>query len=434
MIRRPWMTMWLSTLCLAVGTATARAQDVSWPQWRGHNRDGKSAEHGLLQQWPEGGPPLAWRADGIGIGMSSLSISQGHAFTMGDKGDKQYAVAVRLEDGAIVWEAEVGAANDGAVRGPRSTPTVDEGRLYLVNTAGVLVCLDADSGEERWRKDLAGDFGASVGLAQGTHSWEFSESPLVDGDRVIVTPGRPDAGLVAFHKRTGELIWRASIPQLGELGLDGVGYSSAVISRGGGIKHYVQLIGKGLIGVEAETGRFLWGYNRIANDVANIATPIIQEDYVFSSTGYQTGAALLKLHRDGDGIRAEEIYFADHTVMQNTHGGLILHEGYVYTGTGHNKGFPLSMNFATGEVAWGPVRNEGAGSAAIAYADGRLYFRYEQGLMILVEATPEAYREHGSFPIPGATVRSWSHPIIAGGHLYLREQNTLLCYDVRASD
>jgi outer membrane protein assembly factor BamB len=232
---------------------------------------------------------------------------------------------------------------------------------------------------------------------------------------------------------TGELIWRASIPNLGDRGLDGVGYSSVVVSHGGGIKQYVQLIGRGLIGVEAETGRFLWGYNRVANDVANISTPIIHEDYVFASTGYQTGAALLKLHRDGDGIRAEEIYFVDHTVMQNHHGGLILHDGYVYTGTGHNKGFPLSMKFTTGEVAWGPIRNAGADSAAIAYADGRLYFRYQKGLMILVEATPDAYREHGSFRIPDVSKPSWPHPVIAGGHLFLREQNMLFCYDVRTS-
>jgi outer membrane protein assembly factor BamB len=268
--------------------------------------------------------------------------------------------------------------------------------------------------------------------AQGTVDWRFAESPLVDGDRVIVTPGHRHAALAALDKTNGEEIWRSSIPRIGDKGRDGAGYSSVVISHGGGIKQYVQLIGRGLIGVEAETGRFLWGYNRVANDVANISTPIIHGDYVFASTGYQTGSALLKLSREGDGVQAEEIYFLQSNIMQNHHGGLILHEGYIYTGTGHNKGFPVSVKFETGEVAWGPIRNDGSDSAAIAYADGRLYFRYQKGLVILVEATPEAYREHGSFRIPDVSKPSWPHPVITGGRLYLREQNNLFCYDVSA--
>ncbi len=435
MIRRFWMTVLFSFACLSPLQPTDTDRDLSnWPQWRGPHRDGKSPDQGLLQQWPEGGPPLAWRADGIGAGFSSVSLSHGHAFTMGDLGDKQYAFAVSLGDGAIVWKTEVGRAWEDDYSGPRSTPTVDEGNLYLLTTDGDLVCLEAMSGKERWRKSLPAEFDGAIGLADSTYEWKFSESPLVDGNRVIVTPGHRDAALVALDKATGEPIWRSSIPELGDRGLDGSGYSSVVISHGGGIKQYVQLIGRGLIGVEAETGLFLWGYNRVANDVANISTPIIHDDYVFASTGYQTGAALLKLHRDGEGIRAEEIYFIDHTVMQNHHGGMILHDGYIYTGTGHNKGFPLSVKFSTGAVAWGPVRNEGADSAAIAFADGRLYFRYQKGLMILVEATPEEYREHGSFRIPDVSKPSWPHPVIAGGHLYLREQNSLFCYDVRASN
>jgi outer membrane protein assembly factor BamB len=302
----------------------------------------------------------------------------------------------------------------------------------MLTTDGDLVCLEASSGRERWRKNLPTELDGSIGLADGAYEWKFSESPLVDDHRVIVTPGHRDAALVALDKTTGQLIWRTSIPDLGEKGLDGAGYSSAVVSHGGGIKQYVQLIGRGLIGVEAETGRFLWGYNRVANDVANISTPIIHSDFVFASTGYQTGSALLRLSRNGDGIQAEEVYFLDHTVMQNHHGGLILHDGYIYTGTGHNKGFPVSAKFDNGEVAWGPIRNGGMDSAAIAYADGHLYFRYQKGLVVLVEATPEGYRERGSFRIPDVSMPSWPHPVITGGRLYLREQNTLFCYDVKA--
>jgi len=205
------------------------------------------------------------------------------------------------------------------------------------------------------------------------------------------------------------------------------------VSEAGGVRQYVQFIGRGVIGIEAETGKFLWGYNGVANDVANIPTPIVDGNRVFASSGYGTGSALIELTKTDDGVAAREVYFIDPEKMQNHHGGLILHDGYVYTGSGHNKGFPVSVELASGEIAWGPVRNEGKDSAAIAYADDRLYFRYQNGLMVLVEATPEAYRERGSFMIPDVERQSWAHPVISGGKLYLREQDNLFCYDVKPS-
>jgi outer membrane protein assembly factor BamB len=270
-------------------------------------------------------------------------------------------------------------------------------------------------------------------LADGSWQWKFSESPLVDGKRVIVTPGAKDAALVALNKKTGKEIWRAALPDLGEEGTDGAGYSSVVISEAGGIRQYVQFLGRGVVGVDAKSGRFLWGYNRIANGVANIATPIVAGEHVFASSGYGTGSVLLKLSPTGDGMKAEEVYFLSADVMQNHHGGLILHGDHVYTGTGHNKGFPLCVELKSGKVAWGPERNEGTDSAAIAYADERLYFRYQNGVMVLVEATPEGYRERGSFMIPDVELQSWPHPVIIGGRLYLREQDNLFCYDLRAN-
>ena len=191
-------------------------------------------------------------------------------------------------------------------------------------------------------------------------------------------------------------------------------------------------MGRGLVGIRAEDGSFLWGYNRIANDVANIATPIVSGDYVFGSTGYQTGAALLELSRngEGDGINAREVYFLEGRTFQNHHGGLILHEGYLYTGTGHNNGLPLSLQLETGAVVWGPTRNDGRNSAAITFADGRLYFRYQDGLMMLIDATPREYRECGAFRIPGVEQPSWSHPVVTDGRLYLRKQDWLYTYDV----
>ncbi len=406
---------------------------ADWPQWRGPERHGRSAETGLLAEWPEGGPRLAFRAAGLGAGFSSVAVVGERIYTLGDLEDGQYVLALSRADGSRLWKTRIGPVWDDGYGGPRSTPTLDGDRLYALGTEGDVVCLDAATGEPRWSRSLPREFGGVLMKAMGTTDWKFSESPLVDGDRVIVTPGAAGAVMVALDKTTGEELWRAQLPDLGKEGVPGAGYSSAVVSEGGGLRHYVQLVGKGAIGVEAASGRFLWGYNRVANEIANIPTPLVSGDHVFVSSGYGTGAALLKLRREGDGLAAEEVYFLAGETMQNHHGGLILDGDHVYTGSGHNKGFPMAVELASGAVAWGPVRNEGKSSAAISYADGRIYFRYQDGRMILVEATPEAYREHGTFEIPEVTKPSWSHPVIAGARLYLREQDNLFVYDVSAT-
>ena len=409
----------------------AVAQAADWPQWRGPARDGRSPDSGLLKSWPEGGPPLAWRASGFGGGFSSVAVAGERIYTMGDLQDAQYVIAAGRSDGKQLWKTKVAPAWKDRYLGPRSTPTVDGDRVYVVTTEGDVYCLAAATGEVQWKRSLPGDFGGRMMMYENTHQWKFSESPLVDGDKVIVTPGVPGAVLVALDKKSGKEIWRAKMPALGENGDDGAGYSSVVVSNAGGVKQYVQFVGRGVIGVEAESGRFLWGYNRIANRTANIATPIIDGDHVFASSGYDTGSVLLKVNRKKDKFEAEEVYWLEHGTMQNHHGGVILHEGYLYTGTGHNKGFPLCVEWATGEVKWGPIRTEGQNSAAVIYADGRLYYRYQDGLMLLVEATPEGYRELGSFKIPDVEKESWSHPVISGGKLYLREQDHLLVYNIK---
>jgi len=418
-------------LALIVG---ADVQAADWPQWRGAARDGRSSDTGLLKSWPEGGPPLAWRASGFGGGFSSVSVVGERIYTMGDLQDAQYVIAANRSDGKQLWKTKVAPAWKNKYLGPRSTPTVDGDRLYVVTTEGDVYCLAAATGEVRWKRSLSDDFGGRMMRYENTHQWKFSESPLVDGDKLIVTPGVPDAGLVALDKKTGKEIWRAKLPELGQNGDDGAGYASVVVSNAGGVRQYVQFVGRGVIGVEAKSGRFLWGYNRIANGTANIATPIIDGDYVFASSGYGTGSVLLKLSRNENGFEVKEVYFLEANTMQNHHGGVILHEGYLYTGTGHNKGFPISVEMTTGKVAWGPERNKGSDSAALSYADGHLYFRYQNGLMVLVEATHEGYRERGSFMIPDVVLQSWPHPVIVDGKLYLREQDHLFCYDLRATE
>lgn len=422
--RMSWLV--LSVVFLFLSGLTATVAD-DWPQWRGAERDGMSSETNLLQTWPENGPPLVWKVSGLGAGFSSLAVVNGRIFTMGDLGDSQYVIALD-GNGQRLWKRRIGPAWKHRYPGPRATPTVDGDVLYAIGTEGDLVCLHTVNGQVQWQKSLVTDFDGQM-----MSRWKFSESPLIDDHRLIVTPGGKETALVALDKTNGREIWRSTIPELGPNGKDGAGYSSVVVSEGGGIRQYVQLMGRGAIGVEAATGKFLWGYNRVANTTANVTTPIIDGDYVFVSTGYGTGSALLRLARTGAGVEAEEVYFLEAKTLQNHHGGLILLEDHVYGGTGHNRGFPICLEMKSGKVKWGPVRNAGKNSAAVSYGDGHLYFRYQNGLMLLLEVTPNGYREKGSFLIPEVNHPSWSHPVISGGRLYLREQDDLMVYDIRES-
>lgn len=420
-----------STLLLIAGIAFVPAAADDWPQWRGPKRDGRSQETGLIKTWPEGGPALAWKAGGLGTGYSSVSVSDGRIYTMGDIEGSQYVIALGAGDGKILWKTRVGKAHEDTYPGPRSTPTIDGDRVFAESTEGDVVSLVAATGEVKWSRNLKKDFGGRQMQAGGKMDWKFSESPLVDGDRVIVTPGGEAALMVALKRGTGEEVWRTPGKLGGERGADGAAYCSPVAATLAGTRQYVQLVGRGLVGVDADSGKLLWSYNRVANDVANISTPLIMGDHIFASTGYGTGAGLIRIRRDEQGFHADEVYFLEADAIQNHHGGLILHEGTVFTGTGHNKGFPIAVDFMTGKVAWGPERNAGSSSAAITYADGRLYFRYQDGRMILVEATKEAYRERGSFMIPDVQKESWAHPVVTGGKLLLREQDTLYVYDLK---
>jgi outer membrane protein assembly factor BamB len=417
----------LSLSGLAGSGAPAPAAD--WPQWRGPNRDAIAAATGLKKTW-EGAPPkLLWQSSGLGLGFSSMSIVGDRIYTMGDIGADQFVFALNRADGKILWKTRIGPQWDDEYPGPRGTPTVDGDRVYAMGSDGDLLCLNAADGSVRWKKNMDKDYGGRVMTV-----WKWAESPLVDGDRVVFTPGGPWGAMVAADKMTGKNIWATEMPDLGTKGRDGAGYASIVISNGGGVKQYVQLMGRGLMSVRASDGKFLWNYNKIANNVANIPTPIVSGDFIFTSTGYQTGAALLKLAKNGDGVSATEVYFLESRTMQNHHGGMVLKDGYIYAGHGHNRGFPICIEMATGKVVWGgDIRNAGTGSAAVLFADGNLYFRYQNAVMMLIEATPSGYKEKGSFeiPQPGRAYPSWSHPVVLDGRLYVREQDNLYVYDVR---
>lgn len=414
----------------APGNAQPKASDLAlleaergnWPRWRGPNNDGISQEKGLLAKWPAEGPPLLWKASGLGAGYSSVSVADGKILTMGG-GDGTSLTCRDAKDGAEIWTTKIGGGGD-----PNCTPTVDGDLVFGVSKDGDLACCKTADGELVWSKNFGRDFDGKM-----ESGWGFSESPLVDGDLLICTPGGQDAMLAALDKRTGEVVWTTKMPQeAGRKGNDGAGYSSIVIGNCAGVKQYITLVGRGVIGVDAKSGELLWGYNQVANGTANIPTPIVKGDFVFCSSGYgDGGTALLRISKQGKGLSAEEVYFRDASTLQNHHGGMILIGDYVYMGNGHNQGFPVCIELKTGKAKWGPERGPGAESAAIAYADGNLYFRYQDGTMALIEATPKAYKLKGKFKLATHNGQSWPHPVIAGGKLYLRDQNDLLCYDLR---
>lgn len=405
---------------LSSGILAAKPEH-EWPSWRGPNRDGISKEKGLLKEWPAKGPKLLWQAKGLGRGYSSVAIAGGKIFTMGEKRGGTVLMAMDMK-GKELWSASVGRGR------PNCTPTVDGDLVYALGRGGDLLCAKTGDGSVVWRKSFREDFGGRM-----MSGWGYSESPLVDGDRLICTPGASDASIAALDKKTGKVIWKSEMPgDIGKRGRDGAAYSSVVISNGGGVKQYVQLTGRGVISVSAKDGKTLWTYNRIANGTANIPTPIVSGDYVFCSTGYGTGAALLKIVKKGDSLDVEEQYFLDRRTLQNHHGGMVLVDGYIYCGHGHNQGYPICIEMKTGKVMWGGGRTRGPGtrSAAVIYADGHLYFRYENGVMALIEATPKEYRLKSSFTLASVNGASWPHPAIYDGKLYLRDQDVLMCYDI----
>jgi outer membrane protein assembly factor BamB len=416
---------WCLALLLPAGAARADApKPFDWPQWQGPDRNAVSKETGLLQEWPKDGPPLAWEAKGLGGGYSAPSVAAGRVFGMSDRGDDDVVWALSEKDGKELWATRLGPAPRQRMpqgrEGPACTPTVDGELAYALGRGGDLACLRVTDGAVVWRKSLTTDFGGSV------PTWSYRESPLVDGDTVVCTPGGRSATLVALDKKTGATVWKAQVP-----GGPGAAYASAIAVDFGGQRQYVQFTRSGLVAVAAADGKFLWRYDRPANRMGiNCATPVSHDGQVFAASAYGAGGGLVKLSKgDKGGVRAEEVYATRN--MQNHHGGMILRDGYLYGASGGNEGGWLyCLDFQTGKVMW-DERQVPKGSVALA--DGRLYYRAEDGTMLLIEPSPKGYVERGRFEQPDRSRASaWPHPVIANGKLYLRDQDVLLCYDVKA--
>jgi outer membrane protein assembly factor BamB len=410
------MTRHVTTLAVAIGLTTVLAAQSGpagdWPQWQGPNRDNLSKETGLLKEWPASGPPQVWSVSSVGEGYGSLAIKDDRIFVQGSDSRRSIVYALNRADGRGVWSKALGpAGSNDRGSGPRGTPTIDGDRLYVLTENGDLACLKQD-GSAVWQRNILREFGGR------NIQWLISESPLIDGGNVIVTPGGPGAGVVALDKMTGRTVWTSK-----ELS-DEAGYSSPIAVDVHGVRTIMTFTGEAAVGLRASNGKLMWRYPRVANRTANITTPAFQDNKVFFTSSYGTGAALLALNLVGEDIKAQEIYFTRE--MQNHHGGVVILNGYVY---GFNNAILTCLDFASGQTMW---RHRSVGKGSLTYADGHLYLLGEDNVVGLAEAVPGSYREKGRFKIADQGLPSWAHPVVSGGRLYIRNQAMLASYDIRA--
>ncbi len=401
------------------------AAGADWPQWQGPDRTNVSQETGLLKQWPKGEPKLLWTFEDAGMGYSAPAIVGDRLYTMGARTAKDWLFALDVKTGQQIWAATIGdrfSQNRGD--GSRGTPTVDGDLLFALDGQGNLVCVKTKNGEKVWQKNLKSDLGGQM-----MSSWGYAESPLVDGDVVVCTPGGKEGAIAALDKNTGEVRWRSK-------GFtDRAGYASLVVSEAGGVRQYVQMTGENVVGVAAKDGKVLWRFAR-RSPTAAIPTPICFDNFVYVSSGYGAGCALLKLGNESGSWKAEEVYANKN--MVNHHGGVV-HVGGHFYGYSDGKGW-VCQDAKTGGVVWQEKNRLAKGS--LTCAEGRLYcYSQSDGTTVLVEASPAGWKESGRFTIPRQSTMPrpssqranniWTHPVVANGKLYLRDQDLLFCYDVK---
>ena len=394
---------------------------ADWPQWRGPTRDGVSTETGLLKEWPKEGPKLLWHAKDIGSGYSTPAVVGERLYVISNDGmEKEYVQALNVKDASQVWSTPIGKVgpNDPGMNypGSRSTPTVVGDTLYALGSDGDLAAMETATGKIKWQKNLRTDFGGKPG------KWAYAESPLVDGDTLVVTPGGADATIVALNRNTGETVWKSAIP-----GGDEAGYASAIAVDIDGAKQYVQFLQNGLVGVDAKSGKFLWRYETTAKgSPANMSTPVAHDDYIYSAAT-RSGGGLAKLKVAGGNVVAEEVYFSPR--LPNAIGGVVRVGDHLY-GAGARS--LMCIQFTTGDIKW---QDRAIGAASITCADGLLFLHGEKGDVLLAEASPDAYKEKGRFSPPDQPDRgrsqAWAYPVIANGRIYIRDLTSLWCYDIK---
>lgn len=417
---------WVLLSCIAFIFCSNSLLAQDWPQWRGPNRDGKSAETGLNLNWSEKQPKLLWTFREAGAGYSSPSIANGILYGQGAANGDDFAFALDASTGKLIWKKRLGnlfVMDRGD--GPRGSVTVDGDKLFLIRGGGQIHCLSAKDGTQLWQKDFRKDLG---GEFMSHTDWGYSESPLVDGDLVICTPGGSQGALAALNKNTGEVVWRST--QWTSPG----GYSSAIKAEVDGVKQYIQFARDGVAGFSAADGKMLWKADVAGNKVAVIPTPIYHNNIVYVTSGYNAGCAAVKLKKEGSSFTAETLY-ANRNVS-NHHGGVVLVDGHIY---GHSDapGW-FCQDIETGERLWQFREKVGPGKGAVIYADGHLVCLDERsGTLVSALASTDGWKETGRIEIPERSkVQSidnmvWTHPVIASGKLYLRDHNLLFCFDLK---
>lgn len=386
---------------------------ADWATWFGPNRDGKSTETGLLKSWPSGGPKSVWKATGLGQGFSSMAVVGNRIYTQGQQGDQQFVVALEAATGKQVWKTPTGKSySEDHGNGPRGMPIVDGNRLYAVSADGTLVCLDYETGKRVWGFNYIEKFGSTM------PRWAFAESPLVDGDRLVINPGGKGAGIVALNKATGAVIWQSQD--------DLANYSSVQAFDFGGHRIYTVLTASAAIGVDAKDGSLLWRFTKVANRVANIATPVYADGYVFYSSDYGSGCLLVKLSAEGGKVTAEEVY--SHREMENHYTTSIKVGDFLYGFSGNQPGILVAMDFKTGRVAW---KDRSVDKGNCIFAENLLYCQGENGKIGLIDPLPSGYKEISRFEIPKGQWNTWTVPVVANGRLYVREQDNLYAYDIK---
>ena len=394
--------------------------DTDWPQWRGVNRDDISKETGLLQEWPEGGPQKRWTFEKAGSGYAGFAVVSDRLYTLGSTGESEFAICLDANDGSVIWQQTIDSLfvnrwGDG----PRNTPTVDGENLYVLSAGGVLKCLNLKDGTEKWGVSLTEDFGGTKPY------WGYAESPLVDGEKVICTPGGKEGAMIALDKETGETIWQS------RLFTDLCHYSSVVAADVNGKRQYIQLVEKAVVGIDAENGDMLWR-EKWRGRTAVIPTPVFHDNKVYVTSGYGAGSMLLDI---ANSAGPKKVWSSNK--MKNHHGGVILLDGHYY-GYSDKVGW-VCQSESTGDVVWS--EKDELRKGAISYADGRFYLLEEKtGTVVLIEASSDGWSEKGRFDLqPLSSHRKpsgaiWVHPVISNGKLFLRDQEFISCFDISASE
>ena len=389
-----------------------------WNQWRGPMRDGKSPDTGIMTQWPGNGPELLWNITGLGVGYSTPAVVGDTAYVLGTRGSDEFLFALSTNDGSKLWESRFGTRNDGGgFAGPKGTPAIDGDHIYVLGGGGDLVCMKRDGGDIKWAKNLKSDFGGKTG------HWQYAESPLIDGDRLLCTPGGGKNTIVALDKSSGRKIWGAGVGAITSDGFATAGYASIIKANLSQVDQYIVFLHGGVVGLEAKSGQPLWHYDNPANDTANCSTPIAFGDAVFAASGYGTGGGLAMISRRGNQWNVNEKYFVNK--MQSHHGGFILHEGHIY---GTNESALLCIEWNSGRIKW---QDRCVGKGSTTFVDGHLIVRGESGSVALVVASPSGFQEQGRFEqADRSNKKAWAHPVVVDGKLYLHDHGRMLCYKV----